>query len=131
MVKSVVCPVMEINQKQDPEQAGKIRGINADGGDVLTDNRRLEALLQRSCSKKADVRRARELAGISYKLRSASDVVVTRPLGLAENKDQLNIGFLADGWKELVDVDAKVMTSLFLTLSVSFCPTKSNARASR
>ena len=64
------------------------------------------------------MRRARELAESSFNLRSASDIVVTRLLGLPENKDQLNAEFSADGWRELVEVHARVMTSLSLSLDL-------------
>ena len=110
MVESVVCPVMEFYQKPDAEQAGATHWPDAEIGDVLTDVRHFATSLQRSCSKKEDVRRARELAEFSVNLRSAGDIVVTRLLGLAENKAQLNVEFSADGWKELVNANAKVMT---------------------
>ena len=51
LVESVVCPVMEIYQNPDAEQAGTIRRLDAEIGDVLTDIRRFAASLQRSCSK--------------------------------------------------------------------------------
>ncbi len=117
-VESIVSPVMDIYRNLDTEQAGKLRKLDREVGDALADIRRFAATLQRSCTKKEDIRRARELADLSFNFRSASDIVVNRLLELAESKDRLKVEFSTNGWEELVDMHGRVMTNMSLALDL-------------
>ncbi len=117
-VEIILSPAMDIYQGLDAEQVDGLRRLDREIGDALVDIRRFAASLQRSCSKKEDIRRARELADLSFNFRSTSDIVVNRMLELAEHKDRLKVEFSNKGWDELVDIHARVLANLSLTLDI-------------
>ena len=118
LVESIVGPVMDVYRNLDTERAGKLRKLDREIGDALAEIRRFTATLQRSCTEKEDVRRARELADLSFNFRSISDIVVNRLLELADSKERLKVEFSAKGWDELVDMHERVMTNMSLVLDL-------------
>lgn len=66
----------------------------------------------------AQEHRARNLTSFAINLEQAADVVAKHLLKLAENKVERRLNFSSQGWQELTNLHAQVLTNLQLALNV-------------
>jgi phosphate:Na+ symporter len=118
MVEVMIQPVMEIVRSGDKAAIRRVKELEPE---VDGANRAIKLFLTRldwDSMDAAQARRASDLSTFAIGLEQAGDIVARQLMRVADQKSERRLSFSQQGWQELTDLHARVLSNMQLALNV-------------
>lgn len=128
IVEIMLQPVMELFETGDRERIGRIRELDKQVNKAHNDIKLYIAEINRGKLSAEDATRGVELTGLAINLERAGNVVAKNLGGLISEKHKRGLQFSQEGWRELTDMHARVMSNMQMALNVVLSEDVDSAR---
>lgn len=128
IVELMLRPVMELYETGDMERIRQIRALDKEVNRAHADVKLYLVELAKQRLSAEEAKRAMVLANFAINLEHAGDIIAKTLLRLAEEKNRRGLVFSEEGWRELTDLHAKVLTNMELALNVLVSGDRDSAR---
>lgn len=127
LLEVMIRPVMDLFQTGNRMEIDRLRKLDREVNTAHTGIKLYIAEVNRGELSRDDADRGMDLAGFAINLERAGDITKNL-LGLAVEKNKKQQKFSDDGWRELTDLHARVMTNMQLALNVLLSEDLDSAR---
>jgi phosphate:Na+ symporter len=128
MVEVMLSPVLELYETGNKEKLKELRRLGQEVGKGDGDIKVYLAELNRSTLTAEEAQRSMMLASFAVNLEHASEIVARTLLKLAGERQDKGLVFSEEGWRELTDLHAQVMSNIQLALNVLISGDRDSAR---
>ena len=128
IVEMMAHPVMELFDTGDKERMDRIRELDKQVNKAHNDIKLYIAEINRGKLSSEDATRGVELTGLAINLERAGDIIAKNLVGLISEKHKRRLQFSVDGWRELTDMHARVMSNMQMALNVVLSEDVDSAR---
>ena len=117
-VEGMFAPLADLFESGDPNLMARIRRMDGDVNRAHRDIKLYIAEVNRGQLDEADAQRGIELTDVAINLEHAGDIISKTLLPLIEDKVARQLAFSPDGWREILDLHARVADNMRLVLNV-------------
>lgn len=118
LVEVMLAPVMDLYESLDKEKVRQLRRIEREVDRIHSEIKLYLARIPYGAADDDDARRGEELSRFAINLEYVGDIVAKSLFHLAEVRQEKNLSFSKEGWRELCDLHHRVMTNMQLALNV-------------
>ncbi|MBD8065232.1 Na/Pi cotransporter family protein [Devosia sp. PTR5] len=128
MVEVMLQPVMEIFQSGDKAAIRRVKSLEPEVDQANRDIKLFLTKLDYDAMDPVQMRRAADLTSFAMGLEQAGDIVTRQLLRIADQKLERRLVFSPQGWQELTDLHARVLSNMQLALNVLVSEDTESAR---
>jgi phosphate:Na+ symporter len=118
LVEVMLAPVMDLYESVDKEKIRQLRRVEREVDQTHSAIKLYLARVPYAAADADDSRRGEELSRFAINLEYVGDIVSKSLLHLAEVRQDRQLSFSREGWRELCDLHQRVMTNMQLALNV-------------
>lgn len=117
-VEVMLRPVMDLFDDSSKEQVKRLRKLDEDVNRAHSAIKLYIAEVNRGCLNAEDARRGIDLTDAAINLEHVGDIIAKNLLSLVERKRDRGLTFSSEGWDEMNDLHARVLSNMQLALNV-------------
>ena len=118
LVEVMLAPVMDLYETLDKEKVRQLRRVEREVDQTHSAIKLYLARISYAAADADDARRGEELSRFAINLEYVGDIISKSLFHLAEVRQEKNLSFSPEGWRELCDLHHRVMTNMQLALNV-------------
>lgn len=118
MVEVMLQPAIEVLRTDDKAAIRRVKALEPEVDRANASIKLFLAQLDWESMEDDQARRASDLSTYAISLEQAADIIVRQVLRVADQLQERRLTFSSEGWDELIDLHARVMSNLQLALNV-------------